>query len=406
MVGLRDVIPLGPGDPRLVGQYRLLGLLGKGGMSSVYLARRLGDAGAGADPEATNRLGHAGTGPLVAVKLVDEDLARLPAFRERFRREARAARRVARFCTAEVLDVDVSARRPYLVTEFIDGPTLGAAVEQRGPLSPAELERFAVAVVSALTAIHAAGVVHRDLKPGNIMLSPSGWRVIDFGICRPLDDDTNITIGRVGTPVFMAPEQARDLPATTATDVHAWGAIMAFAATGRPPFGEPPLMELLRRVTHDPPDLTGLPAALRPVVARALAKNPAARPAARELLLSLTEVTGDANADQDGEPGRDADGESTMRLPSGRALLPLPPSPTSRHQGAGPASPAGRQPGATAPTPARWPNDTPPPPAVSRLTDAAPPLPQPPGPVSPTARLVARARPWMRRLPDPRRNRS
>jgi serine/threonine protein kinase len=375
VVGLPDVTPLGPRDPRMVGHYRLLGLLGKGGMSSVYLARR------GADPD--GRPGHGGSAPYVAVKLIDEDLARVPAFRERFRREAHAARRVARFCTAEVLDLDVAAPRPYLVTEYIDGPTLGAAVETRGPLPPAELERFAVSVVSALTAIHAAGVVHRDLKPGNIMLSRSGWRVIDFGICRPLEDATVITVGRLGTPVFMAPEQARDLPATTATDVHAWGAIMVYAATGRPPFGDPPIPELLRRVMHEPPELAGLPGLLRPVVARALAKDPAQRPAARELLLRLTDVTpyaADPAADAPVTDEARPDKESTQQLPINATLLPLPPHPGERRAGA--ADTPGEPPAAANPT-----------------------APRPAAPHSAAARAWNWTRPWVRRLPDRRRHR-
>ncbi|MBL7502128.1 serine/threonine protein kinase [Frankia sp. CNm7] len=296
MPGLPNVAPLEPADPRTVGSYRMLGRLAKGGMGTVYLARP------------------ANGGPLVAIKMIDADLARMPAFRERFRREAMAAQRVARFCTAEVLDVEVSGPRPYLVTEFIDGPTLTVAVTERGPLPPAELERFAVAVASALTAIHAAGVVHRDLKPGNILLSPSGARVIDFGVCRPVDDAdaTAITWGRLGTPVFMAPEQAIDQPASAASDIHAWGGIMIFAATGRLPFGDPQLDELLRRILQDTPDVTGLPAQLRPMVARALAKNPASRPTARELLLWLTDATGPSADD-------------TRLLPRGFATLTPPP---------------------------------------------------------------------------------
>jgi len=388
VVGLPDVAPPGPDDPRRVGPYRVVGVLGKGGMGTVYLARRAAPVAAGAQA----RAGNAGrdAGPLVAVKVIDEDLARVPAFRERFRREAHAARRVARFCTAEVLDVDVSGPRPYLVTEFIDGPTLGTAVSDRGPLPPADLERFAVAVASALTAIHAAGVVHRDLKPGNIMLSSSGARVIDFGVCRPLEDATAITVGKLGTPVFMSPEQALDQQATTATDVHAWGGNVIYAATGRLPFGEPGITELLRRVVCEGPDLGGLPHALRPVVARAMAKNPADRPTARELLLWLT----------DAAPA-DPASEATLRLPAGSALLPLPQTlvPTPPPPAPAPAG-AYRAPG---PARARPPTLSGPPPGPltgARPAPAPPPRlpPVPPRPPRPAAPAVPPQRPWTRLL--------
>ncbi|OHV73529.1 serine/threonine protein kinase [Pseudofrankia sp. BMG5.36] len=374
-MGLPDVAPPGPDDPDLVGPYRVLGVLGKGGMGTVYLARRAGRAEPGASGTAHTHSRGGGAGwdaaPLVAVKVIDEDLARVPAFRERFRREAHAARKVARFCTAEVLDVDVSGPRPYLVTEFIDGPTLATAVTGWGPLPPAELERFAVAVASALTAIHAAGVIHRDLKPGNIMLSSSGARVIDFGVCRPLTDATAITVGKLGTPVFMSPEQALDQPSTTATDVHAWGGNVVYAASGRLPFGEPGITELLRRVVCEAPDLAGLPPALRQVVARAMAKNPADRPTARELLLWLTDAT-----------APDPTGEATLRLPAGSALLPLPPTPFP--------TPTPTVPPAPAPAPANRypapPNGYPPPPGPPARVPRTPPPPEP------------GARPWTRLL--------
>nr|WP_241832340.1 serine/threonine-protein kinase [Pseudofrankia sp. EUN1h] len=272
------VEPLDETDPTSLGPYQLLGRLGDGGMGSVYLARRQNAA----EPMPT-RDGQ----PLVAVKMIRPDLARIPQFRERFLREAQAARRVARFCTAEVLDVSTDGRLPYLVTEYIDGPTLGEAVHERGPLAATALARLAVAVASALTAIHAAGVVHRDLKPGNILLSSSGARVIDFGIARALDATTMLTHGTIGTPGFMAPEQALGQPAAPAADIYAWGAVVLFAATGRPPFGEGPTPEILRRVVRQTADLSGVPADLRPLVARAMAKDPARRPDADELLLAL-----------------------------------------------------------------------------------------------------------------------
>jgi WD40 repeat protein/serine/threonine protein kinase len=293
-IGSQLVEPLDEDDPTRLGPYLLLGRLGQGGMGTVYLGRRTGVDGSGHLAEAAvqspldaGKAGENGTGPLVAVKMVRPDLAREPEFRERFGREATAARRVARFCTAEVLDVDVESRRPYLVTEYIEGRTLAATVRQDGPLPSAEVERLAVAVASALTAIHAAGLVHRDLKPGNIMLSPSGARVIDFGIARALDATTTFTHAGVGTPAFMAPEQALGAVVAPPADIYAWGGVVLFAATGRLPHGEGPSPVILYRAVNDEPDLSGLEPGLRQLVARAMAKDPDRRPTAQELLLHL-----------------------------------------------------------------------------------------------------------------------
>ncbi|WP_232793938.1 MULTISPECIES: WD40 repeat domain-containing serine/threonine protein kinase [Pseudofrankia] len=279
---------LGESDPATVGPYTLLGRLGAGGMGTVYLAQPTSDA------EADNDQGAGVTAPrLLAVKVIRSDLARIPEFRRRFLLEAQSAQRVARFCTAEVLDVDTTGERPYLVTEYIKGPTLARAIRDRGPLPPTELERLAVAVASAMTAIHAAGVVHRDLKPGNILLSPTGPCVIDFGIARALDAASAITTATsasIGTPAFMAPEQALGQAITPAVDVHAWGAVILFAATGRPPFGNQATSTVLRHVVHSTPDVTALPRRLRYLVAHAMAKDPAARPTSRELLLHLIDT--------------------------------------------------------------------------------------------------------------------
>ncbi|WP_238430829.1 WD40 repeat domain-containing serine/threonine protein kinase [Frankia nepalensis] len=283
------VEPLDEDDPVQLGPYVLLGRLGQGGMGTVFLGRR-----AAADEPDSD----AG-GPLVAVKMIRPDLAREPEFRERFLREATAARRVARFCTAEVLDVEVESRRPYLVTEYIDGRTLAAAVREDGPLPSAEVERLAVAVASALTAIHAAGLVHRDLKPGNIMLSPSGARVIDFGIARALDAATTFTHTTIGTPAFMAPEQAVGGTVAPPADIYAWGGVVLYAATGRLPHGEGPGPVVLYRAVNEQPDLTGLDPGLRQLVAQAMAKDPASRPTARDLLLRLV---GASHVDEPARP--------------------------------------------------------------------------------------------------------
>jgi serine/threonine protein kinase len=263
--------PSRPGDPQRLGRYAVLGRLGEGGMGVVHL-------------------GQAEDGRLVAIKVIREEYAADPGFVERFRREAQAARRVARFCTAQVLDVSFDAERPFLVTEYVEGPTLEAQVRRHGPLAASSLEGLAVGVAAALTAIHAAGLIHRDLKPGNVLLSATGPRVIDFGIVRAADLGAGLTRAGVhlGTPAFMAPEQFEDgAELTAAADVFAWGGVVAYAGTGRLPFGEGPVSGVAYRVVKHPPDLEGLDHPLRELVEAAMAKDPARRPSAQALLLRL-----------------------------------------------------------------------------------------------------------------------
>ncbi|OHV48898.1 serine/threonine-protein kinase [Pseudofrankia sp. BMG5.36] len=301
--------PLDGTDPTRLGPYTLLGRLGDGGMGTVYLARRDGEE------------------RLVALKVIRGDLARQPEFRARFVREARMAQRVARFCTAEVLDVNADGHWPYLVTEYIEGQTLAEAIRERGPLPVAELERLAVAVASALSAIHAAGVVHRDLKPGNIVLSPSGARVIDFGIAHALDATAALTHTSLGTPAFMAPEQALGQPVTAGTDIYAWGGVILYSGTGRLPHGGGATPAILYRAVHEEPDFTGLDEGLRPLVEQTMAKDPASRPSAQDLLLRLVgrprsadavaSPLGSASAPPPPEPGGNAVDASTQKLTDG-----------------------------------------------------------------------------------------
>ncbi|MEU8250803.1 serine/threonine-protein kinase [Nonomuraea sp. NPDC048916] len=252
---------------RVIGGYVLRRVLGRGGMGEVHLA---------ATP----------TGGLAAVKLIHPELARDPAFRRRFEREVAAARRVARFCTAPVLDAGLDGDTAYLVTEYVKGPDLAQAVRDQGPLSGSNLEALAVGIATALSAIHGAGVIHRDLKPSNVLLSPLGPRVIDFGIAQ-LVDESQISQSILGTPAFMAPEQVRGEPLSPATDVYSWGGVIAFAGTGRLPFGGGAPAEVLYRIVNEGPALDGLDHGLREVVEHAMAKRPHLRPTAQQLLEAL-----------------------------------------------------------------------------------------------------------------------
>jgi hypothetical protein len=251
----------------------VLDRLGDGGMGSVFLAR---------SPQ----------GRLVAVKVVRPELAHDEEFRGRFRSEVNRARQVPPFCTAEVLDADPDHEPPYLVVEYVEGPSLAEVVRKQGPLGAAQLHSIAVGVATALTAIHGAGVIHRDLKPANVLVAPGGIKVIDFGIARAFEATSQHTRTNqmVGTVSFMAPERfdtTSGRPVGPAADIFAWGALVAQAATGRNPFGGDSVTATAMRILTQPPDLTGLGGPLRELVSRALEKDPAARPTARELLDGL-----------------------------------------------------------------------------------------------------------------------
>jgi predicted Ser/Thr protein kinase len=309
--------PLRPGDPRQLGAYQLLGRLGEGGMGTVFLGRR-------------------DQGPLVAIKVIRPEFSYEDEFRARFRSEVNRARQVPPFCTAEVLDADPDHATPYLVVEYVDGPSLAEVVSEQGPLVAGNLHSVAIGVATALAAIHGAGVIHRDLKPRNVLFSLGTPKVIDFGIARALEvtSQHTRTDQMVGTVAYMAPERFDSDASRTvspAADVFAWGAVVAYAGTGRTPFAADSAAATAARILTQPPELSGLPGPLRDLVARTLAKDPLDRPTAHELLdlllaaspqeeaglAQLPELRRAAEAAQ--HSGRYVTGEKSRRLSAARS---------------------------------------------------------------------------------------
>ncbi|MGW1106904.1 serine/threonine-protein kinase [Streptomyces sp. NPDC002540] len=267
--GTGDILtPLGADDPRETAGYRLLARIGEGGMGTVYLSHTRG-------------------GQAVALKLIRREFGDDPEFRRRFEQEVQAARRVQGYHLVPVVDHDTSGRQPWLASAFVPGMSLHSALTDHGPLPLPTVFRLIGCTALALTAIHAAGVVHRDLKPGNILLGASGPYVIDFGIARAADA-TQLTRsgGLIGTPQFMSPEHALGEPVGPATDVFSLGLIAALAATGRHPYGTGGAMTVAAQIAnteHRPPRLDGYPQELRPLLERSLAADPRVRITPAEL---------------------------------------------------------------------------------------------------------------------------
>jgi serine/threonine protein kinase len=257
--------PLLPTDPKSIGRHRLEGRIGAGGQGTVYLGRDERDRRS-------------------AIKLLHPHLITHEAARARFLAEVEIAKRVAPFCTAQVLDSGVINDQPYIVSEFVDGPSLQTSVKEDGPRGEAALDRLAINTVTALAAIHEGGVVHRDFKPGNVLLGPDGPVVIDFGISRALDLSQSLTSSQiVGTPGYMAPEHIDGQTAGPEADMFAWAAAMVFAATGKRAFGGTSASAVALAVLHSEPDLDDLEGDLAEIVRSCLVKDPAQRPTAAEV---------------------------------------------------------------------------------------------------------------------------
>ncbi|MEU0158556.1 serine/threonine-protein kinase [Streptomyces sp. NPDC006261] len=262
--------PLEAGEPHTIGAYRLLGRLGAGGMGRVYLGRSAG-------------------GRTVAVKVVHPHFALDEQFRARFRREVESARRIGAQWTAPVLDADPDAPVPWVATGYVAGPPLSQAITEHGPLHEHAVRTLGAGLAEALHVVHGQGIVHRDVKPSNVLLALDGPRLIDFGIARALGATVSLTSTgvSVGSPGYMAPEQIRGRDVSGAADVFSLGAVLAYAATGAAPFSGDSSAVLLYKVVHEEPELGDLEGELREVVAGCLAKDPDARPAPADLARTL-----------------------------------------------------------------------------------------------------------------------
>ena len=278
--------PLRRWDPERIGPYAIIGKLGAGAMGQVFLARST-------------------SGRLVAVKTIRVELAEEPGFRARFAREVAAARRVSGVFTAAVIEADAEADLPWVATAYVPAPSLSVLVRTCGPLPVPAVRWLAAGCAEALQSIHGVGLLHRDVKPSNVLVAPDGPRVIDFGVARAAERiELTATRGAAGTPAYMAPEQARDATlASPASDVFSLGATLVFAATGHPPYQGETVMDVLVRLANEPPDLTGVPAELADLVGACLERVPRDRPTDTTILADLGPFALLAGADHAYLPG-------------------------------------------------------------------------------------------------------
>ncbi|MEV0620556.1 serine/threonine-protein kinase [Nonomuraea sp. NPDC050404] len=361
-----ELLTLLPEDPQSVGPYRLEGRLGTGGQGTVYAGR-------------------APDGVLVAVKLLHPHLVTDDNARERFLREVRTAKRVAPFCTAQMLDSGFVGARPYIVSEFVDGPSLQDSVKESGPRGAAALQRLAINTATALTAIHAAGVVHRDFKPGNVLLGPDGPVVIDFGIAKALDLSQSLVSSQpIGSPAYMAPEQIADGEVGPPADLFAWAATMYYAATGERAFGGEGIPATLHSVLQSEPDLSRFEGRFRQLLRECLAKDPALRPTASQVTERLRALP--VPTWQDAAPGATLGGQrstparrrtlialssaAALVVAAGIGLYALGPAMAQR-QTAGSAPITSVPPPAASPTPTPTPTPTGPEPSITPSPDKA-----------------------------------
>ena len=305
---------LRPSDPASFGEYSVTGRLGKGGQGIVYLAE---------DPD----------GEEVAVKVLNDQWSQDTDLRKRFEKEVRAAQKVASFCTAAIIDAQLDSDPPYVVSEFVPGKDLQETIAKGATQKGSRLQRLAVSTATALVAIHKAGIVHRDFKPGNVLLGPDGPRVIDFGIARVDDGTATMTNSIVGTPSYMAPEQIEGRGITDKCDIFAWGCVIAFASTGKAPFGADTVPAVVHRVVSAPPELDGMDEDLRPIVESCLDKNPDNRPNAQTLLMRLLGHDGPADASAADDALKQGEQIAQTGLITGGQLPPM------RHQGPPPPQP-------------------------------------------------------------------